>query len=485
MSQTNSARLNVRALRDIERRLSEPRFDGIPIGPALGNLLTTGFGYRRLDRSLKSWLIQLAVHCRYRTFPVRVERPLSLEDLGGTARIFVTCSSSNFRLTDLVFPVVRELGVGRCLILFPRVDVLPQLPAGASGVRWSQVISCSRREWAPKFRRWWPQFRRHLRTVCEEHSLGRCGYLALANNAMIATQYVIGCRELLRRCGPSAIVTDCDRHDPWQCLILIAKDMGIPTFGLIHGVLNDGAMGMVPLLADLTFTWGDLDRGNFIKAGEDSAGLEVGGCPRLEQGLQTDPVTAKAKLGLSMQQQAVMLGTDPISQAEAQCFAEIFCRAMGLLPDVEAFVRLHPSQTLNEYAALIRTYPAVRFFENSTASLDEALAAADVVVVGDTGLGSDALVKGRLAVVLSPVRAPAGHDLDLATHAECPVVSNADELARVLRALFTDPAYRQRLDAAAARFVPFFCRRFGRDAARHIAGRILDRLHTPLEQPKN
>ena len=101
--------------------------------------------------------------------------------------------------------------------------------------------------------------------------------------------------------------------------------------------------------------------------------------------------------------------------------------------------------------------------DNSELSLDESLAATDVVVVQSSGLGSDALVKRRLAVVVEIPDAPLGHGKDLIEQAGCPRAASAEELAAALRRLLFDEEARRCHFAAAERYVEDFCAliRFG------------------------
>jgi hypothetical protein len=97
--------------------------------------------------------------------------------------------------------------------------------------------------------------------------------------------------------------------------------------------------------------------------------------------------------------------------------------------------------------------------------LDEALAATDIVVVCASGFGSDALVKPKPVVVLSPDQRPTGHDLDLVELAGCPHAHDSDELAAVLGRMARDPASRAEREIAAEHFVTRFCAAFGNESA--------------------
>ncbi len=105
-----------------------------------------------------------------------------------------------------------------------------------------------------------------------------------------------------------------------------------------------------------------------------------------------------------------------------------------------------------------------------------ALAAADIVVVHSSGLGSDALVKRRLTVVLDTIDFPLGHGQDLIEQGGCPRARSADELRAILLRLLSDPQQRQRCERSREDFVAAFCSFFGDEAARRIADHVLGRL---------
>ena len=135
-------------------------------------------------------------------------------------------------------------------------------------------------------------------------------------------------------------------------------------------------------------------------------------------------------------------------------------------------VRLHPSEDLASYQAMIARHPTISFLENRRASLDEALAATDIVVVRASGFGSDALVKRRPVVVLNPDQKPTGHDLDLIELAGCPHAHDSDELAAVLGRMAWDPVFRAEREMAAEHYVARFCAAFGNESAEITAAAV-------------
>ena len=129
---------------------------------------------------------------------------------------------------------------------------------------------------------------------------------------------------------------------------------------------------------------------------------------------------ARTRLGLSLEKPVIMLGTTPVRDQDCRQMAELFCAAAASIKGISAVVRLHPSEQLDRYAPVAKRHPNVRFLMNRDATLDEALAAADIVVVPNSGFGSDALVKRRLAIVLDLPGMRLGHGRELIEQAGCP-----------------------------------------------------------------
>ena len=254
---------------------------------------------------------------------------------------------------------------------------------------------------------------------------------------------------------------------------------------LVHGVMGRDAWSFSPVLADHILCWGELDRAKLINAGEASSRVTVAGCPRLRRDLPSPSPEVRRRLGIDGDGPVAMLATSPESYRFA--LAEAFCTAIEQLPALSGIVRLHPSEDLSSYETLIARHPTVSFVENRRASNDEALAAADVVVVRASGFGSDALVKRKPVVVLSPDQKPTGPDLDLIELAGCPHAHDSDELAVVLGRMTTDPGFRAEREVAAERFVTQFCAAFGDAAADMTVAAVRAVAHgkAPLEPSRS
>jgi glycosyltransferase involved in cell wall biosynthesis len=470
---SEGAKFPVEVLRDIEAQLSLPLFRGVPIGPTLGNIcaieLYEGHGKWNLAARWKDRARRVKHFLR----PAASGRDVSALPQG---RILVTWMYNSSRINQLLLPTLRALGPQQCVVIGGAADVFSQVPAGAATISWDQALHFDTAAWRADYRKCRPAWQRCIRALCRKHALPRGAYDRLAFHILVASRSLAGCLEFLRTVRPPVVVTEYDRNDMWSCLVLAARTLGIPTFSLVHGVINDRAVTFVPVLADKIFCWGEIQRRQLLEAGEKRAEILIGGCPRLTRDLSVTPAEARRRLGLPVDNPVIMLGTTPVRAQDCRDMAELFCRATHAIGGVSAVVRLHAQEHLDTYSPVASRYPAVRFLMNREATLDEALAAADIVVVPNSGFGSDALVKGRLTIVLDLPGMRLGHGRELIEQAGCPRAANAEELAAAIKKLVTDASERARHLALAARYVTEFCAYFGQDSAQRIAAIVRESL---------
>ena len=472
-SSSSTEPFTVEALRAVEAELSEPKFLGVPMGPTLNDLLVIEVFNARGD-----WGAKAAILNRIRRIS-RVVRPVrgpKVPAQVSQGKILLTWADPGFRLRELVLPVLKELGPARCAVVCARLGMLSQVPRPAEAVEWSRIMQYDVRAWRAEYRKCWPEWRKRLRDVTKRLALPS-GLVHRAGTCLaVHSQYVAGCLNFLRRCRPAAIVTEFDRNHLWSCLILAARKVGIPTFTLVHGVFRDDALGFSPLLADKALCWGEMDRRKFLNAGEDPGKLVITGCPRLNRDLTMTPAEARRKVGLDADKPVVMLGTSPFSPSQCLRLAETFCKAVEGAEDFSAVVRLHPSEKLEVYKAVSDRYPGVLFLPNKAWTLEESLAASNVVVVHDSSLGCDALLKRRPVVVLDVLDCPLGVSQELIDKAGCPRAANSAQLAETIRALLTERHETNGCRKTAENYVGEFCAAFGEDAARRTADAVRESI---------
>jgi len=463
-------------LDSIEKDLSSPEFMGIPLGPTLNDSILAHLYGRLNERKFRSWILSPLREWRYSYWPCharRAHRDLPKE------RILVTWSNSKFHYSQLVRPIVDQIGYGNCLVVAANESVSTSLPQGLGCITWRESLHYDLRQWRGAFASVWPSLKRRLHAACSRYGFPSEVVSSLRLNLMLSSQYVAGCERFLVETRPCAILTDYDRNRLWSVLVMVGRRLGIPTYTLVHGVLNDHAVGFVPVLADKIFCWGQIDRKKFVAAGTDPTRLLIAGCPRLQRGLSADQAAARSKAALSADKPLVLLATAPYNISMRQSLAGIFCEGIGRVPGALGAVRLHPSEDLDVYARVMAKHPTVRFFTNSALTVDEAIAAADAVVVHCSGFGSDALTKGCPVIVLDVLDQPLGHGAELIRYADCAAPRNAEELAAAVQLLLFDAQAREKAIRAAQAFTQLFCVAFGDDAARNIARTVLSAKKEP------
>jgi hypothetical protein len=449
--------------REIESELSTLRYGDVPIGPTLNDTLVINFLWGHGDWRWRRAALNRATRLRHRLHP-RAGRG---DDGGMTpGKVLVTWQESSPRFDGMLRPVVDNLGSGNCIVVLGGGSDVPLLPDGTEVVKWDEAMRFRRDQWRTQYRRCLPEWSRRVRSVCQRYDVPRGAFELLSLQLMISSQRIEGARGLLEDTRPSLVLTEYDRSYLWSCLVLTARHMGIPTITLVHGVIRPDALGFAPVQADRIVCWGESDRNKLLAAGESAQRIVVGGNPRLTRDLPATPSEARQVLGLSRSGRVAVLATSP-DRGHLE-LAELYCRTIEAIPEMTGVVRLHPAEDRSLYASVAERYPGIRFMENDEASLGEALAAADVVVVRGSGVGSDALIKRRSVVVLNPDGELSGNDWELVNAAGCPMARTSGELEDVLRRLVADGGPTPEAAQTSEDYVADFCGLFGRDSARVI-----------------
>lgn len=452
------------AFREIERELSAPLFFGVPLGSVLNDCLMVQFITGHADWRWRRRLFNRALMARHWLYPRHARKGPMLPTRG---RTLVTWLDATPRLNELVRPVVQALVGNTCVVLCGNKEVASCVPCMVAVILWEEVQMLKVAEWRSEYQRCRPLWAAKLTRLCRKLDLPEGAFDVLAFELMIASQGVAACIEFLKVSQPRSIVTDYDRSHKWACLVLAARVVGIPTTTLTHGIMHQDALGFSPVLADNIVCWGDLDRAKLLAAGERPEKVIAAGCPRLDRELGVSRVEARTRLALNLNSPVIIFASAP--DAKQLASADLFCEAIEMLPGVAGVVRLHPSENLRVYSSTIGHHPKVIFLQNEKATLDECMAAADVIVVHSSGVGSDALVKGRPAVVLSCDGSQEEIFAELSAQAGCPRAKTPEELAQILSRIINDSAYRLKLSEAAEQYVARFCKAFGVESAHLIA----------------
>jgi hypothetical protein len=458
-------------LREFESELSSPPFFGIPLGAALSEALhrylfiySPAGGQR--PPPLGRWLSRARV-VRHRLRPRQSRPEPSSVPVG---RILVTWFACTPRYNELITPILAQLDEQSYAVIHEQAQVASCLQPGVAHVQWEQILQYDVKTWRAEYKRCRPQWDQRLRRLCSRFDLADGTYEYLSLSLMVASQRVSACLGWLERTKPTAVLTEYDRNHLWSCLILAARHLGIPTATLVHGVMDRNALAFSPVVADTVLCWGEMDRAKLLAAGEPPDTIVMAGCPRLTRDLSATREQGRAKLGLDPLDKVVMYVSTPEPQSPE--LVELFCQGIDRAEGVSALVRLHPSEDLADFESSATRHPHVRFSENAQSTVDEALAAVDLVVTSGSGMGSDALVKGRPVIVLNPGTVYRGADLDLVERGACPHARNPEELASIVVDMLGNEDLRAEKAEGAERYAVEFCAAYGADSARRIASFI-------------
>ncbi len=459
-------------LRDLETELNEPRFLDVPLGFTLNDLMYLYLHLGKLpDSAFEVNKQRLRYLCRQvRMLPYSAPRGNEVSQ-----PILLTWIKESPVFKELVLPVVDALPKGEALILGYHSQMASELRAEVPFLSLTEASAVSRNEWKVAYRECAQQWHRKLRSFVKKHNLPEASYHYVAYALLIHSQRVVAFRRFLAGLKPRAVVTEFDRNAWAACLILTARSLGIPTMTMIHGVIN--AYGYTPILADVAFCWGERQKQQLIDLGVEREQLVVTGCPRLRRDAPINAESAKHRLGAAPEKLLILLGTNPIRRDLRLKLAEVFCEGLSRVPYVSAAVRLHSSEKIEEYDSLQKKYPAVLFHENAAHSLNEILAAADLVVVHHSGLGNDALVKGKLTMVLDVLPFPLGNGGELIEQAGAPRLASSQELSDAVQRFVQDEVWRKQLQEKAEVYVDQFCAAFGNEAVSNIVREIRKRTH--------
>lgn len=478
LDSNNTVMLSPEALLEIEEALSEPRFFGVPAGATLNEAMIVS-----LYNAKRVWSRRVRMTDYLRYYYQRYRQPtFSAQGFSQyKGRIVFTWLFDRPDLKALILPLVERYGYSDSLIVGPSASMRTQLPDISKFISWDELPGIDMKIWRREFDRCMPTWEQRLNQVLLRHSIPPFIGRFLLCSLQRQTQRLMAASQFLDAVNPRVIVTEYDRGSISSCLVLVARQRGIRAVTLIHGALQSyPSYGFAPILATYACCWGSAHRRILSQHGVDPDQLVVTGCQSMSRTLEVQQHVARLKVGLPAERPTVLLATNPIKLEERKKYASAFCDAMSLLPEFSAIVRLHPAENLAEYKELIDGFPQVNFLPNGVMSRDESLAAADIVVNHESSFGIDALLKGKLVVVLDVLDAPLKVAKDLVELANCPRAKSPNELANVIRRMQSDVNLRNKLQDGANQYALQYCNSYGQDAVAKIC-RVIDRA---IEQRK-
>ena len=297
----------------------------------------------------------------------------------------------------------------------------------------------------------------------------------IMNFLMVQTQYLVAFDHLLKILQPKFILVEHDRYSWCSCLILSAKKLHVPTFTMMHGVVNN-QFGYLPILSDYLFCWGERQKRLLENYGGHSEHLVVTGGTQLDPSINISKQTVRKRLDITDNKKVVLLATNPVRPIHRQNMVQIFCQAVKQNEDIVGVVRLHPSEDLIFYAEYMKKYPKILFYNNNQVSFEESFALADIVCIYNSAYGMDAALKGLPVMIINIDNEDLGQAKDLIEYGDFPVAKNITEFSEMLSSYLKDSNYRNQVDANIKMYAQKYCGAFENDAAYNMIGFIQSKL---------
>lgn len=468
--------LTFEAARAIESGLSEPTFRGVSIGAALGKLLSI-----EMNQDIKRWQsppkwIKKWLRYQVDTYKHRFTMPrntVSVKNLDSYILFGWVRDREDF--SRFLQPVIGSLGAERCFVFSASESVRAAKPQGTAFVN-VRHLPFDSALWWHDYRTVSVEWKRRLRKVLKAHHLPVEFSAYLNTYIVFYTQMIARFDDLFQRSRPKAIVTEYDRDGINACLVLTAKRYEVPTFTMVHGVISPPSVVHAPLLADVAFCWGQQHHDQFVSMGTAPERLVITGRQNFSATLDAGAAEARSRLPVDSTVPLITLATNTIQLQQRLRMARIFCEAISQTTTFAGCIRLHPAENRQDYQTIAEQFPHIPITDKNDFSVDEALAMSSVVVCHDTGLGPEALLKGRLAVILNVVDVPLGNAKVLIQKAKCPEVGSATELLQTLERIHNNHHYRQELLEAAEQFVGYQYAALGAEAVANTVQAIESRI---------
>ncbi len=447
--------LSAEVLFEIEHEMNEPRFMGVPIGSTLGSIFYLQFFLGHGQWDLRAvWKERMRYWYHFFRSPRHFSSDWIVDNRLEPERILLTMLYERPDMRDLMLPIAEKLGFA-CNVLALNDRVAEALSPGIRALTTASLGSFfERRAWKKEYQRCSLAWDQRLKRITNKHRIPRDVLPLLKDSMLVGSQHVAAYHALLDILAPTSVVTEYDRSTQAAPLILAARARGIPTMTMIHGVINS-PYGYVPMLADVAFCWGEMGRDQMMAMGTPADRLVITGSHRVSRGLLSDRRAARAKFGVTDKRTLVLFASNPIAKVHRTQQIRCFCEAFTHQDQYVAVVRLHPAETLAFYENEMEDFPSARFTDASLVTQDEALVAADIIVVRSSGFGNDALIKDKLVVVLDTTDAPLGNANTLIDKAGCPYVQNKDDLRETTKSIIANPRFQAELHRKAQKFVQY------------------------------
>ena len=465
----------------LEEKLNEITFNKIPLGGTIVSALSIEFINGNGNWSLKDRVMDYVhfFNLKYRgVFFLRkgkkkhTEYPDQYKNKG-----LLTFISSRDHLFKMNYFIWKSYEAEKLLCLVKNESIVSGFDDGQKPlfIIKNDLPSIDLKVWRQSFRKIRQPLFKIIKTFLKDNTLPTYVGWRILNLLMLQTQYLMAFEHLLQILQPRFVLVEHDRYSWCSCLILTAKKLGIPSFTMMHGVVNN-QFGYMPLLADYLFCWGKHQKRLLEKYGGTPKRLIVTGAPQLAPSIKVSKQRIRKRLVIDEDKKVALLATNPVNSKNRYSLINIFCETVEQNKDIVGIVRLHPSEDIDFYSDCIKKYPTILFDKNNRVSYEESFALADIVCIFNSAYGMDAALKGLAVMLINVDNESLGQAKDFIDQGDFPVARSTAELMEKLTSYLNDAEYRYQVNTNIKIYTQQYCEAFGNEAADNMINFIKSKI---------
>ncbi len=320
-----------------------------------------------------------------------------------------------------------------------------------------------------------------IRKVCMKYNLNNNSPELIFNTILSSTLLIEQYHCLFEKQKPSAFVAMDDQYVFGAVISNLLNLYSVPTYTHIHGAFGKQTIAyFLPLNAKFAFCWGEYMKQLFINEGVGNDRLLVVGCQRtnIKSEISNDQISQlKTKIGIrniNLSKPVILFGFNVII---TENWVNDLKSLVNKLTDTHQLIcRLHPSSSFKDLRQFdIESTPELIISESAKIGLNEHIALAEFVIVDTSTIGFDALMQGKIVVILDSVIEIQTQDvLYDAIRVDAAILCRS--VTEVIKFL-NNHKKQMELKVNAKAFVSRYISSYGIDAAKNIINEVTNRIN--------
>ena len=230
------------------------------------------------------------------------------------------------------------------------------------------------------------------------------------------------------------VVIDFDRDFSTSSMVLAAKQVGVKTVTLVHGILNP-PFAYVPVLADIIFCWGNYQKTQLLSYGVPEDKIVITGNPIAEDNKLVNELNRNDKL-----KRIIGVGLNPMPENKNIEMLNFLFNNLVDDDHIEWVIKLHPAMRKEHWNELI-IKNNVEILDSKDITNDVFFELIDLLIVGNSGLGFEAISANVPVWVYRVSDGKSGNDGVMIEEANAPDIRIESVLKSEFQLLFSSDKY--------------------------------------------